>query len=489
WGWWQGHGVVARQGEERMAGVEVAGAGMRVGLVGAGATMGRGVEVVAWQGQRGGGVADRGVVMVGQERRRDGGGGRSDDRDGWRGGGGMTGASGWGQEQRRKGVVASVSLADREAHRGPSVVWWQPGGGGSVIVDNFVQDGVIWHGSVLVRFGIIQNKESGSVGYSGVAVGVAVRGGGGGVVRVVVADREAHRGPSVVWWRPGGGGGWPWWPTERPTVGRPWCGAAIFAYSTNVQLLLIILFKMVLYCMVQFCGLWWGGRGGGRPWRRGWGRPCHGDRQGDPPWAVRSVVAARRWGWVALVADRGGPTVVALVMVGMVVRGGGCEPSVLREPIQYVTLDEKLHKLYVQLVTDGSSLGSVEITYTSSRATDNFDTPLVRAMLAKVMADAAAEGSQFDTHQFDSKMNEFLSTNGQDFFTSYDEVTETFDAMGLLENLLRGIYAYALTAMGQQMVGFYTFFIALLDLQIELNPSPVVLKLNITDDGITLSES
>lgn len=35
-----------------------------------------------------------------------------------------------------------------------------------------------------------------------------------------------------------------------------------------------------------------------------------------------------------------------------------------------------------------------------------------------------------------------LSADGQDFFTSYDEVYETFDSMGLLENLLRGIYAY-----------------------------------------------
>lgn len=35
-----------------------------------------------------------------------------------------------------------------------------------------------------------------------------------------------------------------------------------------------------------------------------------------------------------------------------------------------------------------------------------------------------------------------LSADGQDFFTSYDEVCDTFDAMGLLENLLRGIYAY-----------------------------------------------
>nr|GEZ82395.1 eukaryotic initiation factor 4A-15-like [Tanacetum cinerariifolium] len=58
------------------------------------------------------------------------------------------------------------------------------------------------------------------------------------------------------------------------------------------------------------------------------------------------------------------------------------------------------------------------------------------------MAGVAAEGSQFDTRQFDSKMDELLSAEGQDFFTSYDEVTKTFDAMGLLENLLRGIYAY-----------------------------------------------
>nr|GFB70542.1 eukaryotic initiation factor 4A-15-like [Tanacetum cinerariifolium] len=57
------------------------------------------------------------------------------------------------------------------------------------------------------------------------------------------------------------------------------------------------------------------------------------------------------------------------------------------------------------------------------------------------MAGVVAEGSQFYTRQFDSKMDE-LSAKGQDFFTSYDEVTETFDAMGLLENLLRGIYVY-----------------------------------------------
>lgn len=37
-----------------------------------------------------------------------------------------------------------------------------------------------------------------------------------------------------------------------------------------------------------------------------------------------------------------------------------------------------------------------------------------------------------------------LGTDGQDFFTSYDEVCESFDAMGLQENLLRGIYAYGM---------------------------------------------
>ncbi|QCE00004.1 translation initiation factor 4A [Vigna unguiculata] len=35
-----------------------------------------------------------------------------------------------------------------------------------------------------------------------------------------------------------------------------------------------------------------------------------------------------------------------------------------------------------------------------------------------------------------------LGPNGQEFFTSYDEVCESFDAMRLQENILRGIYAY-----------------------------------------------
>ncbi|VVA92291.1 unnamed protein product [Arabis nemorensis] len=62
------------------------------------------------------------------------------------------------------------------------------------------------------------------------------------------------------------------------------------------------------------------------------------------------------------------------------------------------------------------------------------------------MAGSAPEGTQFDARQFDQKLNESLLTvlygyrlEGQDeFFTSYDEVHESFDAMGLQENLLRG---------------------------------------------------
>ncbi|RZC90983.1 hypothetical protein C5167_028811 [Papaver somniferum] len=56
------------------------------------------------------------------------------------------------------------------------------------------------------------------------------------------------------------------------------------------------------------------------------------------------------------------------------------------------------------------------------------------------MAGMAPEGSQYDTKSFDTKLNAFA--DGQEFFTSYDEVHETFDDMGLKEDLLRGIYAY-----------------------------------------------
>ncbi|KAI4979921.1 hypothetical protein ZWY2020_016674 [Hordeum vulgare] len=62
---------------------------------------------------------------------------------------------------------------------------------------------------------------------------------------------------------------------------------------------------------------------------------------------------------------------------------------------------------------------------------------------ASAMAGMAPEGSQFDAKHYDSKMTELLNQGDtEEFFTSYDEVHESFDDMGLQENLLRGIYAY-----------------------------------------------
>nr|GEY70815.1 hypothetical protein [Tanacetum cinerariifolium] len=147
--------------------------GTRVGLAGAVAVTG----VVAWQVRREGGGGRVRAEGQGQERRRDGGRGRSDDRDGWRGGGGMAGASGWGQEQQREGGGESVSLADREAHRGPSVVWWRPGGRGR------------WPwwptvgGPVVVALVVVAVACGGWPWWRGLSMAMGV------VVRVVVADR------------------------------------------------------------------------------------------------------------------------------------------------------------------------------------------------------------------------------------------------------------------------------------------------------------
>ncbi|KAL9239962.1 hypothetical protein vseg_014232 [Gypsophila vaccaria] len=55
---------------------------------------------------------------------------------------------------------------------------------------------------------------------------------------------------------------------------------------------------------------------------------------------------------------------------------------------------------------------------------------------------AASEGSQYDTRLSDSNINELLSVDAEDFFTPWDEVSESFNAMGLQENLLKGINAY-----------------------------------------------
>ncbi|PWA56899.1 hypothetical protein CTI12_AA413010 [Artemisia annua] len=49
----------------------------------------------------------------------------------------------------------------------------------------------------------------------------------------------------------------------------------------------------------------------------------------------------------------------------------------------YIILTEKLHRLAVQLAVDGSGVGLVKMTCTSSRATDALDTRLVSAMVAK----------------------------------------------------------------------------------------------------------
>ncbi|KAK2358646.1 eukaryotic initiation factor 4A-10 [Trifolium repens] len=59
----------------------------------------------------------------------------------------------------------------------------------------------------------------------------------------------------------------------------------------------------------------------------------------------------------------------------------------------------------------------------------------------RAMAGLAPEGSQFDAGKFDKKMNELIG-DGEDFWTVSDESYDSFDAMGLQENLLRGIYAY-----------------------------------------------
>ncbi|XP_047319639.1 eukaryotic initiation factor 4A-like [Impatiens glandulifera] len=49
----------------------------------------------------------------------------------------------------------------------------------------------------------------------------------------------------------------------------------------------------------------------------------------------------------------------------------------------------------------------------------------------------------------------------EEFFTSYDEVSESFDSMGLGENLLRGIYAYGFEKPStiQQRGGLVSFSI------------------------------
>ncbi|KAL5698102.1 hypothetical protein ACHQM5_029181 [Ranunculus cassubicifolius] len=58
-------------------------------------------------------------------------------------------------------------------------------------------------------------------------------------------------------------------------------------------------------------------------------------------------------------------------------------PEVLSELAPYVILAEKLGRLAVQLVGGGSGVKTVKVTYASSRAPDDLDTRLLRAMITK----------------------------------------------------------------------------------------------------------
>lgn len=57
--------------------------------------------------------------------------------------------------------------------------------------------------------------------------------------------------------------------------------------------------------------------------------------------------------------------------------------QVMRALKPYVVLAEKLGRLAVQLVTGGSGVNAVKVTYASSRAPDDLDTRLLRAMVIK----------------------------------------------------------------------------------------------------------
>mmetsp|Transcript_8511 Transcript_8511/g.16138 ORF Transcript_8511/g.16138 Transcript_8511/m.16138 type:complete len:412 (-) Transcript_8511:55-1290(-) len=55
---------------------------------------------------------------------------------------------------------------------------------------------------------------------------------------------------------------------------------------------------------------------------------------------------------------------------------------------------------------------------------------------------AGMEQNAFDAKNYDSKMEGILDPTSDDFAPEWEETYESFDAMGLHENLLRGIYAY-----------------------------------------------
>jgi translation initiation factor 4A len=55
---------------------------------------------------------------------------------------------------------------------------------------------------------------------------------------------------------------------------------------------------------------------------------------------------------------------------------------------------------------------------------------------------AGMEQNAFDDRNYDTKMAGILDPNSEDFAPEWEETYESFDSMGLHENLLRGIYAY-----------------------------------------------
>ncbi|KAL1830679.1 hypothetical protein ACET3Z_000330 [Daucus carota] len=58
------------------------------------------------------------------------------------------------------------------------------------------------------------------------------------------------------------------------------------------------------------------------------------------------------------------------------------------------------------------------------------------------MVGSAPKASQFDVNLYDLEMSKQLDADGEEFFTTNFEVYDSFDAMGLHKNLLRGIYGY-----------------------------------------------
>ncbi|KAF1002904.1 hypothetical protein AG4045_014590 [Apium graveolens] len=83
-----------------------------------------------------------------------------------------------------------------------------------------------------------------------------------------------------------------------------------------------------------------------------------------------------------------------------------------------------------------------EIFKSDDEVYDSLEATELQEKLLGDMAGAAPEDSEFDERLYDLKMSKLLEADGEEFFTSYEEVYDSFDAMGLETNLLRGIYAY-----------------------------------------------